>query len=181
MIPRSCAKRVHEAVLGCRGGMSSLKGCGMSDKKPRGLKTILLAGAVALATALFLAVGPPQLLAKSETPEFCASCHVMEAEYEAWFHQGAHRRKLCVDCHLPNDNLPAHYVWKSIDGMKDVAVFNSGRVPDDIRITEHGKRTVQANCIRCHEATVEMINQERSCTDCHRRIMHKRSGGVETQ
>jgi len=153
----------------------------MSDKKPRGLKIVLLAGVVALATGLFLAVGPPQLLAKSEAPEFCASCHVMEAEYEAWFHQGAHRRKACVDCHLPNDNMPAHYVWKSIDGMKDVVVFNSGRVPENITISEHGKKVVQANCIRCHETTVMMINQERPCTDCHRRIMHKRSGAIETQ
>jgi len=40
---------------------------------------------------------------------------------------------------------------------------------------------VQANCIRCHETTVMMINQERPCTDCHRRIMHKRSGAIETQ
>lgn len=153
----------------------------MSDEKRRGLRIILLAGAAALAAGAFLALGPPQLLAKSETPDFCASCHVMEAEYEAWFHQGAHRRKACVDCHLPNDNMPEHYVWKSIDGMKDLVLFNAGRVPDDIRITEHGRKIVQANCIRCHENTVEMIDQERSCTDCHRRIMHKRSGGIETQ
>lgn len=152
----------------------------MSDEKPRGLKIVLLAGAAALLAGLFLAVGPPQLLAKSETPEFCASCHVMEAQYEAWFHQGAHRRKACVDCHLPNDSLPSHYVWKSIDGMKDVVVFNSGRVPENITISERGRKTVQANCVRCHEATVEMINQERNCTDCHRRIMHKTSGMMET-
>ena len=153
----------------------------MSDEKPRGLKIVLLAGAVALAAALFVAVGPPQLLAKSETPDFCASCHLHEAHYEAWFHQGAHRRKACVDCHLPNDNVASHYAWKSLDGMKDLVLFNAGRVPDDIRITEHGRKVVQANCVRCHEDTVDMIDQERSCTDCHRRIMHKRSGAIETQ
>jgi len=153
----------------------------MGDEKRRGLRIVLLAGALALAVALFLAVGPPQLLAKSETPDFCASCHLHESHYEAWFHQGAHRRKACVDCHLPNDSLPEHYVWKSIDGMKDLMLFHSGRVPDDIRITEHGRKVVQQNCIRCHEQTVEMINQERSCTDCHRRLVHKRSGGIETQ
>jgi len=153
----------------------------MSETKPGKLKYVLLGGAIALGAALFLTVGPPQLLAKSETPEFCASCHLHESHYEAWFHQGAHRRKSCVDCHLPNDNVAVHYTWKSIDGMKDLVLFNAGRVPDDIRITEHGRKVVQANCIRCHEATVDMIDQERNCTDCHRRIMHKRSGAIETQ
>jgi cytochrome c nitrite reductase small subunit len=153
----------------------------MPEKRSGRLKIVLLAGAVALAVALFLTVGPPQLLAKSETPEFCASCHIHEAHYEAWFHQGAHRRKACVDCHLPNENMPVHYVWKSIDGMKDLVLFNAGHVPDDIRITERGRKVVQANCIRCHSETVAMINQERQCTDCHRRIMHTRSGAIETQ
>lgn len=72
---------------------------------------------------VFLLLGPPQLLAKSEHPSFCAGCHVMEAEYDAWAHAGAHRRKACIDCHLPNDNAAIHYVWKSLDGMKDIALF----------------------------------------------------------
>ncbi len=144
------------------------------------LRWIVLAAVVCVAVGLFLAVGPPQLLAKSETADFCASCHVMEAQYEAWFHQGAHRRKACVECHLPHDNLASHYVWKSIDGMKDVVVFYSGRVPEDIRISEHGRKVVQANCIRCHENAVERIDQDRTCFDCHRRLQHRRSGAVET-
>ncbi len=142
---------------------------------------LALAGLVVAGAGLFLALGPPQLLAKSESPDFCASCHVMEAQYEDWFHQGAHRRKACVECHLPNDNLAGHYVWKAIDGMKDVVVFNSGRVPENIRISAHGKEVLQANCIRCHEAAVEMIDKGRPCTDCHRRITHARTGAVETR
>ena len=141
-----------------------------------------LAVFVALVAVMFtfFLLGPPELLAKSETPDFCVSCHVMEARFESWFHQGAHRRKVCVDCHLPNDNMAAHYVWKSIDGVKDWAVYNAGRVPDEIKISQHGRKVLQANCIRCHESAVQMIDQERNCTDCHRRIMHKRSGAIET-
>ncbi|MBF0482639.1 MAG: cytochrome c nitrite reductase small subunit [Desulfovibrionaceae bacterium] len=139
---------------------------------------VCLAGAAAGAFAAF---GPPDLLAKSEAPLFCASCHVMEAEYEAWFHEGAHRRKNCVECHLPGDNVAAHYLWKSIDGLKDVVVFNSGRVPDVIEISGHGRATVQANCVRCHETAVDMIDKQRSCVDCHRRLIHKKSGLVATQ
>lgn len=135
-------------------------------------------GAVLL--LIFLLFGPPKLLAKSEHPSFCAGCHVMEAQYEAWAHTGAHRRKMCVDCHLPNDNVGIHYVWKAIDGMKDVVFFYSGAVPERIELTAHGKEVLQANCIRCHEQTVMNINQERSCWECHRRIMHTRSGALQT-
>jgi cytochrome c nitrite reductase small subunit len=153
----------------------------MPSKRPGWFRFFLIACIAGAGVGVFVAFGPPKLMAKSEMPDFCASCHVMESQYEAWFHQGAHRRKNCVECHLPNDNVAAHYVWKSIDGMKDVVVFNSGRVPEEIKISDHGRATVQANCVRCHETAVDKINQARSCTDCHRRLIHKRSGLVETQ
>ncbi|MEW5746670.1 MAG: cytochrome c nitrite reductase small subunit [Nitrospirota bacterium] len=138
---------------------------------------VVIAGAAVL---LFLLLGPPKLLAKSESPDFCAGCHVMEDQYEAWAHAGAHRRIKCVDCHLPNQNTTTHYVWKAIDGFKDVAVFYSGRVPDRITLTSHGSKVLQTNCVRCHESTVSMINQDRNCWECHRRIVHKRSGAMQT-
>lgn len=137
----------------------------------------LMAG---LGVSLFLMLGPPGLLAKSESPDFCSSCHVMESNYEAWLHTGAHRRKKCVDCHLPNETLPIHYIWKTIDGLKDVAFFYSGMVPERITLTAHGAEVLQANCIRCHESTVMLINHERKCWECHRRIMHRRSGTIAT-
>ena len=148
----------------------------MGHAGSRGVRLLVASGLAIVGVGLFLALGPPRLLARSESPDFCASCHVMEAQFEAWFHQGAHKRIRCVDCHLPNDTLAGHYVWKSIDGLKDVVVFHSGRVPDDIRISDHGRAVVQANCIRCHATAVEMIGQERFCFDCHRRVMHRLTG-----
>ncbi|MEW6428499.1 MAG: cytochrome c nitrite reductase small subunit [Thermodesulfobacteriota bacterium] len=152
----------------------------MTDGKKRKGLTVLALLATAVLVSIFVAVGPPQLLARSESPLFCAGCHVMESEYEAWSHAGAHRREMCVDCHLPNDNTLLHYTWKSIDGLKDVAVFYSGRVPERITISEHGRKVVQQNCLRCHETTVMHIDQERICWDCHRRISHRRSGAITT-
>lgn len=128
----------------------------------------------------FLLLGPPKLLAKSESPDFCAGCHVMQAEYEAWAHTGAHRRKLCVDCHLPNDNLALHYVWKSLDGARDVALFYSGMAHEQATISPHGTEVLQANCIRCHRSTVELVDPERKCWECHRRLQHRRSGVMST-
>lgn len=148
-------------------------------KKKLGMYGLAGLGLLTL-VAVFFALGPPQLLAKSESPIFCAGCHVMEGEFEAWAHTGAHRRAKCVECHLPNQNAGLHYVWKSIDGMKDTLVFYSGRVPERIVITAHGKAVVQSNCIRCHEATVDHIDQQRLCWDCHRRIAHRKSGAMLT-
>jgi len=140
------------------------------------LLLILVSGLV----AAYVGFGPPGLMAKTSTPDYCASCHVMEAQYEAWFHSGAHKRAKCVDCHLPNENKTAHYVWKSIDGMKDVFVFYSGRVPDTIKLTQHATEVLQVNCIRCHSATVDRMDRTRQCWGCHKRIRHKQTGAVET-
>lgn len=138
-------------------------------------------GAVCVALiGLFVALGPPQLLAKSETPDFCASCHVMESQYQDFVHSGQHRRLKCVDCHLPNDGLASHYIWKSIDGMKDVLFFYSGNVPDRIKLSDHGSKVVKANCIRCHETLVSQMDTSRDCWSCHRRITHTGTGALET-
>ncbi len=143
------------------------------------LKIGLLGGIAIVTVVLFVSLGPPKLLAKSESPEFCASCHVMQSEYEAWFHEGAHRRKKCVDCHLPNDNMAIHYMWKSIDGLRDTLFFYSGHVPEQIHMTSHGQKVLQSNCIRCHQSAVAFIDHDRNCWECHRRLMHKRSGLIE--
>jgi cytochrome c nitrite reductase small subunit len=150
------------------------------DKRNKGIFLSIVVAGIIVIVSLFFMFGPPQLLAKSDEPDFCVSCHVMEAEYEAWVHTGAHRRNKCVDCHLPNHNMTAHYVWKAIDGLKDVAFFYSGNVPERIQLTSHGEKVLKANCIRCHETTVMLIDTDRQCWDCHKRISHKNSGAIAT-
>ena len=145
------------------------------------LRLVVVAAISATFIGFYLLLGPPRLLAKSESPDFCAGCHVMEGEYTNFMHSGAHRRKKCVDCHLPNDNLALHYVWKSIDGMKDVLFFHSGHVPERITLSEHGAKVVKANCIRCHSQLVSQMNtSSRNCWNCHRRITHTGTGSIET-
>lgn len=129
---------------------------------------------------VYIVFGPPALLAKSESPEFCASCHVMESQYNDYMHNGAHRRFKCVDCHLPNDSEANHYVWKSIDGMKDVIHFYSGKIPERITLSDHGAKVVKANCARCHETLVSQMDTSRNCWDCHRRITHTGTGAIQT-
>lgn len=142
----------------------------------RFLRISLAVSFALIATALFLALGPPHLLAKSESPQFCAGCHVMAEEYSAWSHAGAHRRVACIECHLPSGNPVSHYLWKSIDGMKDVVCFHSGQVPERIELSSHGASVVQENCIRCHLSTVARMDTTRRCWGCHRQLRHRMSG-----
>ena len=136
---------------------------------------VVFLGLVSSIAGLFLSFGPPDLMAKTETPLFCASCHTMESNFEAWFHVGAHRTVQCVDCHLPHKNRGVYYLWKSFDGLWDVAVFYSGSVPERINISERQQGVVQSNCIRCHEARVEKIDRQRLCWNCHRWLQHNLS------
>lgn len=146
-------------------------------------KSLLSVLAVVVAMAVigaYLAFGPPRLFAKSESPEFCGSCHVLQPEYESWFHSGHHRIK-CVDCHLPNDNLANHLIQKTLEGVKDSVAFHTGRIPETIRISTHGAEVVQQNCQRCHAEIISRVTIDRRCWDCHRRISHKRTGNIETR
>ncbi|MHC1729559.1 MAG: cytochrome c nitrite reductase small subunit [Syntrophobacteraceae bacterium] len=148
----------------------------LPPKKKRFWKISVLLVLAAMAVGGFVSFGPPGLYAKSGTPDFCAGCHVMESQYENWFHNAGHRQQKCIDCHLPNDNFARHLALKGMTGMWDSFVFYSGKVPETIRISEHGATLVQENCKRCHEQTVSLINEERNCWECHRRLSHKTTG-----
>ncbi len=141
---------------------------------------IILPSIIGACLLLFFLIGPPKLLAKTDKPGFCIKCHVMEPYYESWFHSGAHKRKNCVECHLPNDSIGSHYAWKAIFGLKEVIVYYTGNVPEPIKITSHGGKVLQSNCIRCHEITVMLMDKERRCWDCHKRISHIYTGITET-
>jgi cytochrome c nitrite reductase small subunit len=134
---------------------------------------VLVGGAV----GGFVSFGPPGLYAKSAEPDFCASCHVMESEYEAWFHS-SHRTFKCVECHLPNDNFVNHGMMKSIEGMRDMFLFYSGQVPERIELSQNGAQMVVANCKRCHAEMISRINEERNCWSCHRRLSHRTTGAM---
>jgi cytochrome c nitrite reductase small subunit len=149
-----------------------------SPRRLKWLKILTVMGTIAAGAGLFVAFGPPGLYAKSAEPEFCASCHVMETHYEMWFHNGGHRNLRCVECHLPNDNPINHLTWKSIDGMKDVWLFYSGKVPERIRLTAHGEAVLEENCRRCHAQLVSLIKEDRRCWDCHRRLSHLNTGAM---
>lgn len=152
----------------------------MSPSKKKISLYVLGAVVIIVAAGLFAAFGTPGLYARSESPEFCGSCHVLQPEYEAWFHSGAHQNIKCIDCHLPNDNLPHHLWAKALEGVGDVFAFHTGRVHDPIKLSDAGAQVVVGNCRRCHAELLARINEERRCWECHRRMSHRTTGGIAT-
>ncbi len=152
-----------------------------STSKTKYLLYLLILVGLTAGAGAFLAFGPPGLYARSESPEFCGSCHVMSTQYEAWFHSGAHRRLKCVDCHLPNDTALRHLFWKGVDGMRDTVMFHTGMASDKINISSRGAAFVMENCQRCHAETLARVNEDRQCWSCHRRMSHKHAGTILAQ
>jgi cytochrome c nitrite reductase small subunit len=150
----------------------------MSLPKRKTLVYVLIAAAIAAVLGILAAFGPPGLYAKSESPEYCGSCHVMESRYEAWFHAGAHRRIKCVDCHLPTG--PRHLAAKVLHGGQEFLAFHTGRFAEDIRLSSHGAQILKENCLRCHTETMARVNEDRNCWECHRRLGHKQTGAMAT-
>ena len=141
----------------------------MKRKKFLALSAMFLAG-----FGILVGAATPKLLSLTSTPLFCNSCHVMNEEYEAWFMTGIHRTIQCIDCHLPNDNILNHLIWKGIDGTRDVVYFHTATYAEPIEISQRGKSFIKANCMRCHEGMVSRIATDgQDCWSCHRRINHK--------
>lgn len=132
------------------------------------------AAVIALGVFVFVTDAPAYAGTDSST---CNNCHVMDAQYENWYHAGHAKVTTCVECHLPHDNLIHYYVAKAQTGIHDVYVFSTGRVPAQIRASAATDQYIQANCIRCHNDTVENIVAgsqafDRHCWDCHRSVAH---------
>jgi cytochrome c nitrite reductase small subunit len=108
----------------------------------------------------------------------------MDAVYEGWYHAAHQNWATCVDCHTPH-NIILKYLYKGKSGVNHVTMFSLNHIPEPLRAAEDTERIVQANCIRCHEDTVSMINDaskdpektgDRYCYDCHRNVFHGARG-----
>ncbi len=132
--------------------------------------------AAVLVLALFAYVTDAPAYAGTN-PSTCNNCHVMDYQYENWYHAGHAEAATCVECHLPHDNVFQYYVAKAQTGIHDVYVFSTGQTPVQIRAKPATDEMIQANCVRCHRDTVENIMSgpqpfDRHCWDCHRSVAH---------
>ncbi len=153
---------------------------------------VIFAGGVFAGLSLFLVYvsNAPSYL--SDAPETCVNCHIMAVQYASWSRSSHHRAAVCNDCHVPQDNVFAKYLFKAQDGLRHSLYFTMRWEPQVIRIGEAGKRAVKANCVRCHEKQLtddrmNMINrdfagnrQARYCWECHREVPHGRVGSLSS-
>jgi cytochrome c nitrite reductase small subunit len=138
----------------------------------------VLAFLVALGIFTWVTDAPAYLEHEAST---CNTCHVMDAQYENWYHAGHERVAVCTECHLPHQNIVSYYLYKGYSGMRDVYSFTFKTYPPAIRASHQTDEIVQANCIRCHNDTVESIMAgpqafDRYCWDCHQSVAHGARG-----
>lgn len=125
-----------------------------------------------------------------DDPAACINCHIMSPYYTTWSHSSHGRDATCNDCHVPNDNILSHYMFKGVDGMKHVAYFVTHSESQTIEAETPSATVIMDNCIRCHS----QLNQEfvktgrinymlakrgegQACWDCHRDVPH---GGMNS-
>lgn len=120
----------------------------------------------------------------SDNPATCVNCHVMGPQYATWFHSSHREHATCNDCHVPQDNIFKHYIFKAQDGLRHATIFTLNTTPDPIIMHEAGQRAVQANCQRCHDYTNQHVTpgsvsydqvqkgEGQLCWDCHRDVPH---------
>lgn len=126
----------------------------------------------------------------SGSPEFCGTCHAMKGE-AASFKESSHKNQQCVECHLPHDNVVVYYVEKGRTGMVDTYHELLRDYPAHIKLSEDARKTVNDNCLRCHDATMggvhakaEAMDSGGDCLKCHSRIAHGSNhleGGIKVE
>ena len=86
----------------------------------------------------------------------------------------AHAKLACNDCHAPQ-NLAAKIPFKAVAGAQDILATATKRIPDVIHAEKRHKDVIQANCVRCHTATIEKVAMDSKpyCVECHRAVPHK--------
>ncbi len=148
-----------------------------------------LAGGFAIGL-LVCAVGSG-MMSFSGSPAFCGSCHAMKGE-AASFAKSSHSRQECTECHLPHDNMAIYMVEKGRTGMVDTYHAVIRDYPARIKLSEDARKTVNSNCLRCHENTMENVHAAvgesldtgADCMKCHSSIVHGSNhleGGIKVE
>lgn len=113
----------------------------------------------------------------TDTPEFCASCHVYEHVITN-FENSNHAALKCNDCHAPTHSKVAKYTFKGINAVSHgyATTFGASSLPDVIHATDKSMEIIEKNCISCHEPGLQNISHDskESCISCHRQVPHNK-------
>ncbi|NOQ13814.1 MAG: Denitrification system component NirT [Methyloprofundus sp.] len=168
----------------------------LTRRKAYFVVALLLAGAG-------LVTGFNVVLEKTNTLEFCISCHSMASTVYPEYKQSSHYlnrtgvRAECADCHVPQPFIPK--IIAKLKASKDVyhemlgsvdtqAAFEAKRLQMAQRVWQTMKETDSRECRSCHtESAMQLSLQKRraqvqhrdaeknneTCIDCHKGIAHK--------
>ncbi len=138
-------------------------------------------------------------MARTSTPEFCASCHEIQFAYNTWktssHVNNAHGFTAdCMDCHLPAPQDTFNFFYaKTFHGLKDIFAHFTMDEYDHKENREKAYKSIKnEQCMKCHRnllyipnkrgamlahktALFPMEGYEKQCTDCHRDLVHNPS------
>jgi cytochrome c nitrite reductase small subunit len=116
-------------------------------------------------------------LEATDSPEFCSRCHIMDSAFGS-FSQSNHALLDCNDCHAPSSPWLVKMAFKAQAGTGHMYMNTIGRgeIPDVLHATTTSAEVVNANCARCHAATLASVphDAKENCYDCHRSVPHGR-------
>jgi len=134
--------------------------------------------------------GSMAFMSVSGSPAFCGNCHSMKHEAQT-FEMSTHSKLDCTECHLPHQNIAVYMIEKGRSGMVDMYHEVARDYPARIKLSDDARKMVNANCLRCHENTMQdvRISMEpkdtgADCLKCHSRIAHGSNhieGGIKIE
>ena len=135
-------------------------------------------------------------MVRTSTPEFCASCHEIQAAYNSW-KTSTHVNNAqgfvadCMDCHLPAPHDTFNFFYqKTFHGIKDIIVHFVQGEYDRKKNREAAYASFKnEQCMKCHRNLLYIPDKrgamlahrtvvyprpgyEKKCVDCHRPLVH---------
>ncbi len=101
----------------------------------------VISGVAVVAVAALLSVPAADYYYRSSAGEGCARCHEIRINFDAW-HNSAHRKINCVDCHVSS----------LARNVRRVSAHWRGEVPEQIHLGTEDVFAMQMQCERCHQA-----------------------------
>ncbi len=155
---------------------------------------VLVAAGVAVGFPLFSITY--YTMARTSTPQFCASCHEIQPAYNSWktsTHVNNDKGFVadCMDCHLPAPHDTFNFFYaKTAHGIKDIVVhFLQEEYDREANRLAAYASFKNEQCQKCHRNILYMPDKrgamlahrsvvyprpgyEKKCVDCHRNLVH---------
>lgn len=172
-------------------------------KKPVGMSTVAIVAVLSAGGALAAWGTFTTVIEKTNSLEFCTSCHSMQATVFQEYKKSPHYsnasgvRAICSDCHVPKEFAPkmvakamaVQDLWHTMLGTIDTPEkFEQNRLHLAKQVWAKMEATNSRECRSCHKQDAMDIHKQRpkaatvmakglekgeTCISCHKGIAHK--------